>query len=129
MDVTQCGRDAVELAIEEQGQFLRARLQARRQDVPGILQARAERNLVAVVRRNRYLLDSRAGEEQLDRDLGIEVQSVAVERKRNAPERRDRVGAIPGVKLAQSSPQKPALDPAQDAIAQVFVERHAAPGV
>ncbi len=66
------------------------------------------------------------GEQELDDDLGVEVEVVGVELERHRHERGDRVDAVTGVELAERGAQHPVLEPGQDAVADELVERHAA---
>ena len=54
------------------------------------------------------------------------MEIVRVELERDLLERRNRVHAVTGMELAQRGAEHPVLEPAQDAIAEKLVERHAA---
>ena len=95
-------------------------------DVAGVGDAVDPRDLVAVVGRDRHLDDAFAGTEQLQDDLGVEVEVVAVADERELGERRHPVGAVPRVPLAQTRAGDRVLCGGEDPVADVLVERHAA---
>ncbi len=83
-------------------------------------------DLVAVVGGDRHLDDPHPLGEQLDDDLGIEVEVAGVVLERDLRERRHPVGPVPGVELAQPGPQEPVLDRGQGPVAHELVQGHAA---
>ncbi len=79
VDVVRGRRLAVEAAIVEEPHPLGARHQHRSHHVPRVLEAVHVADLVAVIGGDGQLLDAEAGEEELDDDLGVEVEVVGVE--------------------------------------------------
>ncbi len=116
----------VELALVQEAEVLRARLQRRARHVRGVLHAVDVADLVAVVRRDRHLADPLPGVEELDDDLGVEVEVVRVQVERDRAERLRRVHAVAGVELAEVRPEQLVLEAAQDLVPDELVERHAA---
>ena len=94
--------------------------------VAGIAQAVDVADLVAVVRRDRHLDEAIAGGEQLQQDLGVEVEAVAVGLERDARQRGNRERAVAAVPLAQRHPGHGVLECGQDAVADELVRGHPA---
>ena len=82
-------------------------------------------DLVAVVRGNGNLGDAHAGVMELDDDLGVEVEPVRVPFERNLLQCADRIGAIAGVELGETGPERHVLESGQDPVAHELVQRHA----
>ena len=78
---------AVEAAVVEEPQPLGAGNEHRLRDIPGVLQAVHAADLVPVVGGDRQLLQPEPGEEELDDDLGVEVEVVRVQRERDLAQR------------------------------------------
>ena len=84
------------------------------------------RDLVAVEGGDRNLHDRTPGRDELDQDLGVEVEVVRIELKRDRAECLDLVGAIAGVELGEVAAEHPVLDRGQHLVADPLVNRHAA---
>ena len=95
-------------------------------DLLGVLQAVDVGDLVAVVGRDRDLDDALAGLDQLQDDLGVEVEAVAVALEGQPSQRLDRVRPVARVPLGQPDAGHGVLDRGQDAVADELVQRHAA---
>ena len=95
--------------------------------VLGVLDAVHVADLVAVVRRDRNLLQPLPRLEQLQDDLRVEVEAVRVLVERDRAERVDAVGAVPAVPLAEVGADHGVLEPRQDPVPHVLVERHPTP--
>ena len=94
-------------------------------DVLGVAQTVHVADLVAVVGRDRHLDDPLAGLVELHDDLGVEVEPIGVALERDVTEGVDPVGPIAAVPLAEVHAGHRVLVPAQDAVAEVLVHRHA----
>ena len=114
----------LEPALVEHPQAVGDSLERRQQDVLGVPDAVDVADLVAVVRRDRHLDDPLPDVEQLDDDLGVEVEVVRVEREPDPPQRRHRVGAVAAVELGEPGAQQRVLHSGEESVADVLVERH-----
>ncbi len=83
-------------------------------------------DLVAVVGGNRNLDDLLLRRGELQDDLGVEVESVGVGDEREIGECTHAVGAVARVPLRQIEARQRVLRGAEDPVADVLVERHAA---
>ena len=126
MRIRRRGRFAIEAAIVEESHSLAPGDEHRPDDIRRVLEAVHVADLIAVIGRNRDLLDALSRRQQLDDDLGVEMEFAGVEGERNLLQRGDRVHAIAGVELAQCGSQHPVLEPGQDPVAGEFVQGHAA---
>src|SRR5688572_27019930 len=64
--------------------------------------------------------------QELDDDFGVEVKNIRVEIEWNPPQELDRAHFVAGVKFAQLASQDTILIPTQNAVPDIFVERHPA---
>ena len=96
-------------------------------DVPGVAETVHVADLVAVVGGDRDLDDALPGLEQLHDDLRVEVEVVVVAVEGEVPQGGDRVGPVARVPLRERRAGGDVLDPGEDLVADVLVERHAAP--
>ena len=95
-------------------------------DVPRVGEAVHAADLVAVVGRDRHLRDPRARVDELQQDLGVEVEAVAVLLERDPRERGEVERAVARVPLREDEPRDAVLEAGQDLVADVLVERHPA---
>ena len=93
-------------------------------DVAGVGDPVHPRDLVAVVGGDRDLDDPAVRAEQLQDDLGVEVEPVAVADERQVGQRRHPVGAVARVPLAEADPGDHVLGAGEDAVADELVQRH-----
>ena len=96
-------------------------------DRPGVGDALDVADLVAVEGRRRDLGDALPGPDELQDDLGVEVEAVAVGRQRQVAQHVDPVGPVARVPLAELDAGELVLGRGQDLVADELVERHVAP--
>src|SRR5207244_2599314 len=117
----------VELTGVEKAHLLKACLRDGLDHVPAVLHSIHVTDLVAVIGRDGKLKDPLPGQNELDDDLGVEVEIVRVELERDPSQRIGRVDPVAGVKLAQIGSEHSVLPPCEDLVANELVRRHAAP--
>ena len=95
-------------------------------DVPCVAETVDVADLVAVVGGDRDLDDALPGLDQLHDDLRVEVEVVVVAVEGQVPQGGHRVGPVARVPLRERRAGGHVLDPGEDLVADVLVERHAA---
>ena len=128
-EVHAAGGD-VEVPLVEDSEVLGFGQERAFDDVPGVFEAVDVADLVAVIGGNGQFFDAQPGTEQLDDDLGVEVEIVGVGGERHLFQGFDGIEAVSGMEFGEVGAEEAVLDSGEDLVAYIFIERHAAaPGL